>query len=210
MLQVPPWRKINKEWRLFKMSRRVLLLVLLVVPVLTVGFVTGEEYVETISGEDGKEVVVIMKGGEAHEMMMENLGGWRGMIEGMDGPRMMGHGSLLSLRDELGLTDDQVKRLRELRMDREKQAINDRATVEILELELRELLFEEDVDIKAVDTKIDRIASLNAKMHKDRIHGMLDSRKVLTAEQQKKMKDLSGPGMGMMKKRIEYKKMIKE
>jgi Spy/CpxP family protein refolding chaperone len=51
---------------------------------------------------------------------------------------------------------------------------------------------------------------LKAKMHKDKIHTMIDSKNVLTAEQKEKLGKHSCHSGGMMKKRIECKKMIKE
>jgi Spy/CpxP family protein refolding chaperone len=193
------------------MSKRILVLALFVLPVLAVGFVTGEERVEKIVTPDGKEMVLMIQtGGEGHEMMMEGMGACCGMMKGMGGPGHMGCGALIGMKDELELTEDQVEKLKTMKMERQKRAINDKAAVEILELELKELLSEETIDIKAVDGKIDRIASLKAKMHKDKIHTMVDSKNVLTAEQKEKLGKHPCQSGGMMKKRIECKKMIKE
>lgn len=190
------------------MIRRILVLCLFALPILAAGLVTGEEAVETIVDDNGKQIMMVIKGDEeGYGLMMEGLGAHCGMMGGM--PGHMGRGFLIGMKKELDLTDDQVEKLKSMRMEQEKRAINDRAAVKILELELQELLSEETVDIKAVDGKIDKIASLNAKMHKDRIHTMVDSKRVLTAEQRQKLEDLSGPGMGLMKKRIE-RKIIKE
>ena len=193
------------------MSKRFIVLGLLVLPMLAVGFATSEEHVEEIIDEYGKKIVMMVKtDGEGHELMMEGMGACCGMMKGMAGLGHMGCGSIIGMKDELGLSEDQVEKLKSMKMEQQKRAINDKAAVKILELELKELLSEETVDIKAVDGKIDKIAQLNAKMHKDQIHTMVDSKKVLTAEQKEKLGKSCGHGMGLMKKRIECKKMIKE
>jgi len=191
------------------MIRRVLFPALFVLLTLAVGFAVSEEYTEKVSDGDSKEIIMMIKGGgEGHEMMIEGLGECCGMMKGMSGMGQMGCGHMLGMKKELGLTDDQTAKLKSMKTEQEKRSINDRAAIEILEVELRDLLSEETVDIKAVDAKIDKIGVLKAKMHKDRVHLMVDSKKVLTPEQREKMGGLMGPGMGMMKKQIECKKMM--
>ncbi len=195
------------------MNRSVFFLAVVILSVLFFGLAFGQECVQRISSEDGKEIVVVMKGaGEDAGMMMGGSGDCcGGMISGG------GHSCMfLGMAKELGLSDEQTAKLKDMRMKREKQAIEDRAKAEVMELELRGLMSEEEIDLKAVDDKIDKISALKAKMRKDGIHGMVDAKKVLTAEQRKKMREMKGcgmgmgAGMGMMKKRIECKKIITE
>lgn len=130
------------------------------------------------------------------------------------GPEMMkpgggpgGHGFFIGMKKELGLSDAQVEKLKSIRVRNEKKAIQDRADVEIMELELRELMSEDDVDVKAVDRKIDQIAAQRAKMQKNRIHAMLEAKKVLKPEQREKLKELRGRRMKKcIERRIEIER----
>jgi Spy/CpxP family protein refolding chaperone len=185
---------------------------LVILSVFFVSLAFGQECVQRTSGEDGKEIVVMMQGADEGPGMMMGCGGYcGGMMSGGEHP-----GMFLGMEKELGLSDEQVSKLKDMRMKREKQAIQDRAELDIMELELRDLMSEDEIDLKAVDGKIDKISALKGKIRKDGIHAMVDAKKVLTAEQRKKLREMKGrgmgmgTGMGMMNKRIEMKKIISE
>lgn len=105
-----------------------------------------------------------------------------------------GHKFFLGMKDELGLRDEQVSKLRALKSQTEKQMIRTKADLEILEIELRDLLHQDKVNVKAVDSKIEKIGELRTEMHKVHAHAKLDAQKVLTPAQVKKLKELKGKG----------------
>ena len=111
---------------------------------------------------------------------------------------------MLRMNDDLGLTDSQVEKLKKIKSDEKKRCIKDKAEIETLEVEFRDLMSEKKVNVRAVDGKIDKIFDIKAETRKNCVHAMLDAKKVLTDEQRKKLEDLCGPGkMKWMEKRIE-------
>ncbi len=147
--------------------------------------------------------------GEKHEMGMMHKGMRCEHHDGMQCGRMMkgehhdGQEYFLGMKDELGLSDAQVDKLKALRSEREKQAIRTKADLKILHIEMHDLLQQDKVDVKAVDGKIGKIGELQTKMLKAHVHTKLDARNILTPEQLKKHQEMKGKkkhGMHMHKK----------
>jgi len=103
-----------------------------------------------------------------------------------------GGGFFLRLRQQLGLSEDQVAKLSALKSETAKQAIRTKADVEILRIELRELMHKDNVDVKAVDAKINKIGDLQTALRRAEVHARLEARNVLTEEQLKKLHELKG------------------
>lgn len=129
-----------------------------------------------------------------------------GMMKGKHEKEMMSHKSMkgekhhgghkffLGMYDELGLSDEQISTLRTLKSQTEKQMIRTTADLDILQIELHDLLQEDKVNVKMVDSKIEKIGKLQTKVHKVHIHAKLDAQKVLSEEQLKKVCELKGKG----------------
>jgi len=96
-----------------------------------------------------------------------------------------------ALKAELGLSDEQATQLRKMWVDGRKQAIRQRADLQIARLELRELTEAPVVDQKAVDAKVKTIGDLHAAQLKARTDQRLAMRRLLSPEQQEKMKQLA-------------------
>ena len=122
-----------------------------------------------------------------HHRGMEHMGMMRQEHHG-------GHGFFLGMKDELGLSAQQVSKLRALKSQTEKQMIRTKADLEILEIELHDLLRQDKVNVKAVDSKVEKIGELRTGMQKVHIHARLDTKKVLTSEQMKKLHELRAKG----------------
>ena len=139
----------------------------------------------------------MMKGQHKMGMMREGMKGEHHQ-EGMRGCGMMegehheGHAFFLGMKDELGLSEEQVSRLEALKSETEKQMIRTKADLEILEIELHGLLSQDKVDVKTVDAKVETMGELQTKMHKAHIHARLDAQNILTAEQLKKHREMEG------------------
>jgi len=99
-----------------------------------------------------------------------------------------------ALKAELGLSDEQATQLRKMWVDGRKQAIRQRADLEIARIELRELTEAPVVDQKAVDAKVKAISDLQAARLKARTDQRLAMRRILSPEQQEKMKQLAREG----------------
>lgn len=96
----------------------------------------------------------------------------------------------LGLREKLGLTDEQVDKLKAIKLEHGKVAIKTRAELKIKELELRELMQATESDEFAIKTKVKEIEELRTQLMMNRINGRLEARKVLTEKQLKKLKEL--------------------
>jgi Spy/CpxP family protein refolding chaperone len=131
---------------------------------------------------------------------------------GMFGP--WGHGGgghegplismMLHWKDQLALTADQERSLKELRATFGKEAIRRTSEIDVAELELRELLEQEKVDLAKVEAWTKKIALLRADQRLARIKTIEAGKAQLTPEQQRKLERLghdarmSEPGKGMM------------
>ncbi len=116
---------------------------------------------------------------------------------------------LLSNADEIGLTDDQVEKIRTLKLKIKKNMIMEDAQIETLALDISEALAADQVDTKKVDSLVDKKYELKKQRTKEIIQGYLDLRGILTKDQQDKLKKMQPScsmmggmmkAMGMMKK----------
>lgn len=94
------------------------------------------------------------------------------------------------MRRELGLTDEQMKRLRDMGTQAQRSGIRTRADLEIKQLDLQELLGAANPDRAAIDRTIREIAELRAAEMKAGIDMRLGLQSVLTPEQREKMRGL--------------------
>lgn len=108
--------------------------------------------------------------------------------EGRPGPEV--RPGRADLRAELGLSADQTAQIQKIRSEARKQAIRQRADLAVARLELRELMTAPTVDQKAVAAKVKEISDLQAASLKARTDEHLAMRRVLTPEQQEKMRQL--------------------
>lgn len=99
-------------------------------------------------------------------------------------------GGMGRLVRELNLTDAQKTKLRQMRFDRQKAAIQNRATLQTRQLELRQLMSGDKPDKAAIDRKIDEIGQARTAQMKARLDTRLAIRDLLTPEQQKKLRQL--------------------
>src|SRR3989344_3132955 len=123
----------------------------------------------------------------------------RGMMGGMMGPMMMmGHGELdtyISYKEDLDLTDKQVKELKVIRSAYRKEVSGINTKVVDLQSELDELYETDGMDYKAVGRKVSEIEALQSKLRAAYFDALDRAEKVLTKEQRKKVRKLGG---GMM------------
>ncbi len=98
------------------------------------------------------------------------------------------------LQAELGLTADQAAQLKKLRDDGRKQAIRQRADLSIARIELEEAMDASTVDEKLVAARVKAVSDLEASALQARTNQRLAMRRVLTPEQQEKMKQLKRQG----------------
>jgi Spy/CpxP family protein refolding chaperone len=93
---------------------------------------------------------------------------------------------ILSYRDYLGLSAEQVKKLEQLRDTFQRQSIRTDADVRIIELDIAALLDSPTVDVAKVEAKIREAEKLRADLRIARVRIIEQAKSVLTAEQRKK------------------------
>jgi Spy/CpxP family protein refolding chaperone len=136
--------------------------------------------------------------------MMGSRGEPRQWVHGGEGHRARLVSSMVRWKEQLGLTAEQVRTLRELRADFQKGAITRTSEKELAAVDLRGLLEQDKPDLTKVEEQMRKIALLRADQGVARIKVIQTSKAVLTPEQQEKFKQLSHAsrmehrGMGMM------------
>lgn len=126
---------------------------------------------------------------------------------GMAGGMMMGGGMAPHMLGQLNLTADQVAKLKEQKHTVQKQMIQDMAEAKTLHLDLKAEIEKDNPDMDKVDKLVKQISDQQAKMLSAHVKGMIFFRSLLTAEQKKKLDEMSlsnggfrGHRMMMMKK----------
>ena len=104
-----------------------------------------------------------------------------------------GHPMMMKLT-ALGLDDKQQEAAKAIHYKVKKESIRKQADIEVSEIELRELLSQDPVDIKAAEAKLRQIESLRTDMHLAHIKAHEEIKAILTPDQKKKFH----PMMGMM------------
>jgi Spy/CpxP family protein refolding chaperone len=138
-------------------------------------------------------------------------GGWRDE-RGGHGGRELAMSRILSnpeIQQKVGVTPDQVAKIRGLEAAFRKTSIQQRADLEVKRLDLRELLAADKPDRAAIDRQLQTISASRLAMDKSRIDFRLNMKDALTPEQREKLKqamkfrwegqrgqDRRGPGRG--------------
>jgi Spy/CpxP family protein refolding chaperone len=124
------------------------------------------------------------------------------MMHKMDDMGMMEHKSMacmfcrrgecplmyIHMADELGLSDDQVKKLKDIINDSKKFVIQKKAEKDISRLEIDSLLDETEPDQSKIFAEVDNISKAKADIMKEHIKASIQARNVLTPEQYKQAK----------------------
>jgi len=122
-------------------------------------------------------------------------GGSPHAVAGHDGYRQTSVGThmlhhLLKDKQELGLSDKQIGKLRGLALDADRAGIRANADVLVSERELRSLLWDEKAELAAIEAKVREHESLEATARIIGIKARRDLIGLLTAEQREKRKAL--------------------
>ncbi|PIP08054.1 MAG: hypothetical protein CO012_02060 [Syntrophobacterales bacterium CG_4_8_14_3_um_filter_49_14] len=136
--------------------------------------------------------------GEGHEQMMK-MGNMDKMGDMMD--RCIGH------PDEMGLTDDQLMKMKHAHSEMQKKQARFKADLKIEEIELMEIMGVKDFDLEKASSAVNKIAEIKTSHHLEMLKAMKEMRSILTDEQFKKMKKIMSmktgskkPAKRMMKK----------
>jgi len=136
------------------------------------GGVMGGRMTDTRSGGMGR--------GGHHGMMGRGNGAERPLISLM-----------LRNREELQLTPEQIQRLEALRSDFRKGAVKRSADLQAAELELKELLRGDPVDMVKIESQVKRIEALRGEQRLSRIKTIEEGKALLIPEQRKQLGSLA-------------------
>lgn len=114
---------------------------------------------------------------------------------GMRGPRPYSARPLVSIalrnHEELKLTDNQMKRLKDIRDAFSKKSVKERADMKALRIDLRRALDNEKVDLADVEKKIREISKMRVDLRIARLKAIQDGKAVLNDDQQKQLSKLA-------------------
>jgi len=91
---------------------------------------------------------------------------------------------------KLDLTEDQTKKAERIKSAYKKETIKLGADASVAEIELRELMSEETVNLEKVKGKIKEIEGLKARLRLYRIEKLEEFKKILDAKQLKKLREV--------------------
>ena len=124
------------------------------------------------------------------EMMMDHMG-----HTGQDAQSAEHLQHLLKHQKEIGLTEEQVKKLKAIELDFDRGRIKVDAEIQVAERELRALVEDEKTDLSAVEAKVKQSGSLDVGRRMLAFKARYDALGVLTPEQRAKGKDGHGNKM---------------
>jgi Spy/CpxP family protein refolding chaperone len=142
---------------------------------------------DMMSGQGGGMNQAPMMGGMMSQMM-----------EQMRHPNLPDVQMLLGLSDQLKLTDEQVRSLKQVHLQLQKDVIRKQADLAIASLELNALLDQEKIDMGQVRQKAQAAANLEAEIKLAHIQADTDARAVLTPEQRAMLAKMSKMEKPMM------------
>ena len=97
---------------------------------------------------------------------------------------------LFKNKDELGLTEKQVDKLKDLKVRTKKDLIRKNADIEIIALDIKSQLYGEKVNVKVVNDLIDKKYEIKKAKAKALVAAYAELKDVLTKAQKEKLKEL--------------------
>lgn len=115
-------------------------------------------------------------------------GSWGGGDQGLEGKFFHKAHVLLKLQDEIGLTEDQAKAIRDLKMEMKKNHIRQKAEIKILKMDIHSALKADAVDAKQVELLIEKKYEAKTAMAKSFLDAYLKLKGTLNDKQREALK----------------------
>ena len=106
-------------------------------------------------------------------------------------------GSPMERLKDLGLDEKQKEAVQAIHMRTKKEMIRKKADVQVAEIELKELLSKDPVDLNAAEAAVKKIEGMKSEKRMLHIKTMEEIKASLTPEQKKKFVSMTGSCMGM-------------
>lgn len=121
--------------------------------------------------------------GGGHGQMMEMCN-----MDKMDD--MMDMGMCIEHADKMGLTDDQIMKMKPLHREMQKKHVRFAADLKIAEIELMEIMEVKDFNLEKARAAVNKIAEMKTAHYLGMLNAMKEMRTILTDEQFNKMKKM--------------------
>ena len=99
-------------------------------------------------------------------------------------------GFLIKNSDELELSDEQVDQIKKLKMETKKEVIRDQAEVDLIKVDIKSKMWDDPVDVKAIDKLIDKKYDIKKKKAKALIGAYAQLQGILSDKQKDAAKAL--------------------
>jgi len=135
------------------------------------------------------------------DMSMKEHSEGHGQMMGMGKMDRMGDrmGMCIEHAEELGLTDDQIMKMKPVHRDMKKKDARFKADWKIAEIELMEIMEVKDFDLEKASAAVKKITEIKTAHHLEMLKAMKEMRSILTDEQFKKMKKMMSMKTGEKK-----------
>jgi len=121
-------------------------------------------------------------------MSMKGQGTGQGQMMAMDNMDMMGSDmTCMGQAEKMGLTDDQIAKMKPMHREMQKKQIRSGADLKIAEIELMEIMEVKDFDLDKAAAAVKKIEDMKTARHLEMLKAMKDMRAILTDEQFKNM-----------------------
>jgi len=143
------------------------------------------------------------------DMSMKDHRAGHGQMMDMGNMDKMGDmmGMCIEHADKMGLTDDQIAKMKPLHREMQKKQARFKADRKIAEIELMEIMEVKDFDLEKASAAVKKIEEIKTAHHLEMLKAMKEMRTILTDEQFKKMKKMMSMKTGEKKP---AKKMMKK
>jgi Spy/CpxP family protein refolding chaperone len=99
-------------------------------------------------------------------------------------------GMCIEHADKMGLTDDQIMKMKPIHREMQKKQARFKADLKIAEIELMEIMDVKDFDLEKANAAVKKIAEIKTAHQLEMLKAMKEMRTILTDEQFKKMKKM--------------------
>lgn len=93
-------------------------------------------------------------------------------------------------QEEIGVSDDQMKQIKSLKIDLKKDSIRKTAEIEILKIDIHSLMHKDQIDVAAVNKLIDQKYEFKKAKTKKVVGAFAKLKKIITKDQMAKLKKL--------------------
>ncbi len=97
---------------------------------------------------------------------------------------------LLKNQEELGLSAEQIKKIKKIKIDIKKDLIQKKAKIDLIVVDIKAQIWEDKINTKAINKLIDRKYELKKAKAKSLLQAYVSLKKILTDEQKERLKQL--------------------